>query len=243
MNRNAFTLSELLVAMGASSIVLAALLLSTISLTKTFRATELYSRAQSAQIRIIDSVAMDLRRSVKVGVTTAPGSDPGAAANTYAKLSFGGLEEMSVIDGTFNAVTLQPNSATLPSTYLTLTIPAYYLSNDPAAATYRQLTTLISTGSSVRYGTVAGPVADITVQYRRQYDASYRSECVIRREAGVDRVIADQCDLIDLDIKAFEYNTFTINTWFIPTFSNLKTRSPARITSSDRVMLRNPRTD
>lgn len=243
MKHTAFTLPELLISMGSSSIILAALLLSSTSLTKTFSATESFSRTQSAQIRVIDSIAIDLRRAVKVGLTTAPGSNPASETNTLTKLSMDGVKTMSLIDGTFNPITRQPGGSRRPSNYLRLSIPDFYQSNDPASSMYRQLTTLITTGSAVKYGTAAGVATETTVEYRMQYQDRFASECIIRREAGVDRVIAAQCELIDVDITAYPNNTFTIETLFIPTFSNARSRSSARITSSDRVMLRNSRID
>lgn len=243
--RRGFTLAELIVALGASSLVFGSLLLAMTSLRYSFDATEKYSRAQASQIRLIDAIAMDLRRSVAVAITTSATSNPAAAGNTTAKFSYSttAANTSAIQDGTFDAVNNRPRASTGSSTYLTLTIPGYYQSNDPADASYRKATTLISTGRAVRYGTSSAVAADITVQYRRDYQAAYGKECFVRREDGVDRVILEDATLINLSITAQADGTFVVNDTVTPTFSNRGSRTTIREMSSDRVMLRNPRKD
>ena len=245
--RRGFTLAELIVALGASTLVFGSLLLAMTSLRHSFDASEKYSRAQAAQIRLIDAIAMDLRRSVAVAITTSATSNPAAAGNTTAKFSYSAsnaaANTSAIQDGTFDAVNNRPRATTGSSTYLTLTIPGYYQSNDPAAASYRNATTLVSTGRAVRYGTSSAVAADITVQYRRAYQATYGKECFVRREDGVDRVILDDATLINLSITAQADGTFVVNDTVTPTFGNRGSRTTIREMSSDRVMLRNPRKD
>ena len=71
-----FSLAELLVSLGVTSLVMSALMVGVVSLGKSFRATELYSKSNSAQIRLIDAMAMDLRRAVAISITTSPDSNP-----------------------------------------------------------------------------------------------------------------------------------------------------------------------
>jgi hypothetical protein len=59
----------------------------------------------------------------------------------------------------------------------------------------------------------------------------------------VDRVIAEKAEMMDLDITAQSNNTFKIDAWFTPTWRGRQQTNQARVTSSDRVMLRNPRID
>jgi type II secretory pathway pseudopilin PulG len=244
---NGFTLAEVVVALGASTIVMGALFLSITSLSRTFNATESYSRAQAAQIRLIDAVALDLRRSTGVAITTAPTSNPAAASNTTVRFAYtptsSTANTVTVWDGTYDYIKDVVGGGSGASTYLTLTIPGIYRSANPLSADYRNVTTLISTGRAVRYGTSAGVIPDVTVQYRRAYVPKYGAECYIRREAGVDQVIAEKADYMDLDVMAQEDGSFVVDAWFTPTFSNARARGNARVTSSDRVMLRNPRRD
>ena len=248
LKRNvAFTAAELLVAMATSSIVLAGLFVATTSLTKTLTAIERYSRSQAAQNRLIDSVAIDLRRAVGVSITTAPGSNPSSPANTTVKFAYNPanprLNTKTIQDGSYDPVTNLVGGKSTASTYLNLTLPGFYQSNSPASKLYREPMTLITSGNAVRYGTKAGVAADITVQYRKEYVTEFGSECYVRREAGVDRVIVEKAEAMDLDITAQANNSFVVDAWFVPTFKYSRSASTARVTSSDRVMLRNPRKD
>ena len=247
LRQRGFTLAELVVAMGASTIVFGSLLLAMTSLSRSFDATEKYSRDQAAQIRLIDAIGIDLRRAVAISVTTSASSNPAATGNSSVKFSYSSsavaANTCTLVDGTYDAVNNRVRASTGPSTYLTLTIPGYYQSNDPAASSYRNATTLISTGRSVRYGTSSAVAADITVQYRRDYQAAYGKECFVRREDGVDRVILEDATLINLSITAQADGTFVVNDTVTPTFGNRGSRTTIREMSSDRVMLRNPRKD
>ena len=241
--RAGFTLPELSVAIAASTLVLGSLLLAMMSLSRSFDATEKYARAHASQVRLIDSIAMDLRRATAISSTTSTTSNPAAAGNSSAKFSYGASNTQTIQDGTYDAVNNRIGGSTNPSTYLTLTIPGYYKSNDPAATDYRNVTTLISTGRAVRYGTSSGVAADSTVQYRKAYVGTYGTECFVRREEGVDRVLVEKAELINVSIIAQSDGTFVINDSVTPTFSNRRSQTTVREMSSDRVMLRNPRKD
>jgi prepilin-type N-terminal cleavage/methylation domain-containing protein len=241
-----FTLVELLIAVGASGIVLGALAVATTSLAKSFDAMETYSRQQAASVRVMDAIAMDLRRASGVAITTSSTSNPNAAGNTTAKFSYSTTASANVkaiTDGTFDPVNNRVGGRANPSTYLTLTLPGFYQANDPTAGAYRSRTTLTVAGGDVRYGTSAGAAADVTVQYRKAYHSNYGSECIIRREGGIDRVIAEKAEYLDITLTAQTGNAFLVQTSYIPTFSSARRKSTHRVAASDRVMLRNPRRD
>src|SRR5216684_8445355 len=61
-----FTLSEMLVSLSLSSIVLAAAITCGISLQKSFAATDNYFSTQMQQIRIIDYLNRDVKRGLIV---------------------------------------------------------------------------------------------------------------------------------------------------------------------------------
>ena len=245
--RGGFTVAELLVAVAASSIILAALLTASIALIRSFDAMETYTRNQTASSRLMDAVAMDLRRAVGVSATTSATSNPAAAGNVTARFAYSTAGAASniktVFDGTYDPVNNLVGGRSNPSTYLTLTLPGYYQGNNPAVAAYRSPMTLISFSGGVRYGTSAGQAADVTVQYRKAYHGTYRSECFIRREGGVDRILAERAENLDLTITAQADNVFLVETSFIPTFSSARTATTRRVAGADRVMLRNPRKD
>jgi Tfp pilus assembly protein FimT len=244
-----FSLAELMVALAVTSLVMGGLTVTAISLGKSFKATELYSKSNSAQIRLIDAMAMDLRRAVSISITTSSDSNPSSTSNTSTRFAYSSSDPTqntkTIRDGTFDPIALRSGVASAPSTYLTLQIPGYYKSNSIATANYRLETMLTSTGRTVCYGNPAGSgvAPPVTVQYREGYLSKYGSQCYIRREAGVDTVIAAQAELMDLDITAKSDGSFVVDSWFTPTFSNRRHLTDARVTSSDRVMLRNPRID
>jgi type II secretory pathway pseudopilin PulG len=70
-----FTLVELLIATGISSVIGAALLTGSILVQKSFAASRHHIDAQAEQLRLIDYMGLDLRRALTVTVTaTASGS-------------------------------------------------------------------------------------------------------------------------------------------------------------------------
>lgn len=243
----AFTVAEMVVAMAASTMVFGSLILTMTSLSRSFDATEKYSRAQAAQIRLIDSMGMDLRRAVGISVTTSATSNPAATGNTSVKFSYSSTNAAAntcaITDGTYDSVNNRTRALTGASTYLTFTLPGYYQSNDPASSSYRNATNLISTGRAVRYGTSSAVAGHITVQYRRAYHSTYGKECFVRREDGVDRVILEDAGLINASVVAQSDGTFVISDTITPTFSSRTGATTIREMSSDRVMLRNPRLD
>jgi Tfp pilus assembly protein PilW len=245
-HRGGFTFVELLIAVGASSLVLGALAVATTGLAKSFDAMETYSHNQAASVRVMDAIAMDLRRASGVAITTSATSNPNAAGNTTAKFAYSSnaaANVKTITDGTFDPVNNRVGGRTNASTYLTLTIPGYYQVNDPATGTYRNRTTLTVAGGDVRYGTSAGAAADVTVQYRKAFHSAHGSECLIRRESGIDRVIAENVAYLDVTLTAQTGNAFLLQTSFVPTFSSARRNTTHRVAASDRIMLRNPRRD
>jgi Tfp pilus assembly protein PilW len=68
--RRAFTLVEAVVAMGAGSIVLAAVTTAGVALQRSFAAVENYSMAEGDQLRVSDYIAMDCRRATSASVSS-----------------------------------------------------------------------------------------------------------------------------------------------------------------------------
>ena len=83
-----FSLAELLVSLSVTSLVMSGLMVGVVSLGKGFKATELYSKSNSAQIRLIDTMAMDLRRAVAISITTSPDSNPSSTSNTSTRFAY-----------------------------------------------------------------------------------------------------------------------------------------------------------
>lgn len=64
--RRAFTLVELMMSVGCSSLVLAALVAAGACLQKSFAAVEGYSTLESDQLRVLDYIALDCRRALSI---------------------------------------------------------------------------------------------------------------------------------------------------------------------------------
>jgi type II secretory pathway pseudopilin PulG len=65
----AFTLSEMLIAVGIGSLILAAITLTSVSLQKSLSAVDNYFATHNQQIRIIDYMGRDVRRSTIVNTS------------------------------------------------------------------------------------------------------------------------------------------------------------------------------
>ncbi len=65
-----FTLLELLVGMGASGVLMASIVASSVALQRSFLWSANYSEQSNAQLRALDFVTRDVRRSRAVSVTT-----------------------------------------------------------------------------------------------------------------------------------------------------------------------------
>jgi Tfp pilus assembly protein PilW len=68
--RHAFTLVEAVVAMGAGSIVLAAITTAGVALQRSFAAVESFSMAEGDQLRVSDYIGMDCRRATSASVSS-----------------------------------------------------------------------------------------------------------------------------------------------------------------------------
>ena len=70
--RGAFTLVETMVGAAIGSMILAALMLGSVALLRSYKAVEGYSDASISQARILDYIARDVRRATSVAVLQNP---------------------------------------------------------------------------------------------------------------------------------------------------------------------------
>src|SRR3954464_10329889 len=68
-NEGAFTLVEMVVSASIGSIIMGALILAASSFQNVFNATDDYYKATSDQMRVLDYVALDMRRAVSGSVS------------------------------------------------------------------------------------------------------------------------------------------------------------------------------
>ena len=104
--RKGFTLVELMMAMTVSVIILGIFTYAGLGITRSLSATERYIVGIANENRIMDYVAADLRRAVRVSTLTG---------GTYTVLKNSGSTTYSITD----------------TTLLVLSIPDYYASNTP----------------------------------------------------------------------------------------------------------------
>jgi hypothetical protein len=97
-------LLELIVSSLAASVVLAALVSAAISIRRSITATDQFAANSANQARVIDYLAQDLRRAVRVGMLTG---------------------------GTETALKNFNNFAITETNVLTITVPDYYATNTP----------------------------------------------------------------------------------------------------------------
>jgi Tfp pilus assembly protein PilW len=67
----AFTLVEMLMSLGCGSLILAAVITSSVSMQRSYAAIDLYSTSETNQLRVLDYVALDIRRALSVCVTSS----------------------------------------------------------------------------------------------------------------------------------------------------------------------------
>lgn len=145
---------------------------------------------------------------------------------------------------TFNGAPFREGEKTLKEgAILEVRKPKFYSSDDPNSSNYmaaRELTATVDAYSNlgVEYGEPG--VSETVVQYKRAYRGERSSICFIRVEDGMETVIVSGAEDIDCDLRmSSDGRRVEIDTWFISKYGD----GTARVNSSGRVMLRNPRKD
>lgn len=164
-----FTLSEMIVSIAASVVVIGGLLTGSITLQKALLENERRVARYADQRRLIDYVARDLRRALTISVADAAGTRPVAG-------------EVLTLDS--------------DGTSLVLTLPGYYRSEDPASAGYDQPLEVRHYSDGATYGTAALPAPTATVTYRKA--AKGRTMAFIRKESGKEELVTASADALSL---------------------------------------------
>ena len=197
--RSALSLPEVMVALAVSSVLLAALIGGSVSLEKTFDATERYSASELAAERINDYLGLDLRRAVATGT-----------ASTYL-----------FRDTVGSALFTSNSTAVLSSgTDFVLNVPAFYQSNDRASGAYRKPYPLVSGSGKVGYGMASGTLSSpVKVRYWLDLTAKCIKRDEIFASTSNSKVIAEKVDNMKVSIKKNTDSTFTTQVWFVPVYS------------------------
>jgi Tfp pilus assembly protein PilW len=213
--RHAFTLAEMMIGMVGSTIVVGALLLSSIELQKSLHASELYASNQADERRLLDCLSRDLRRSIGVATTTTVGGSGGA------KLS----GASAAVEGNLSLV---------------LTLPGYYQSNTPGDTHYDQPLTIVAADNYVDYGTGNGHAPGVPVIFRKQYLETEGCTCFVRLEADSQTIVVRAADNMHLTVTmAADGRSATVEV----TFLSPRAGSQTYVAMHDQILLRNIRLD
>jgi type II secretory pathway pseudopilin PulG len=210
-----FTLAEMMIAMLGSTIVIGALLFSSIALQRSLQASESYASNQAEQRRLLDYLARDMRRAVGIGTTTTVGGSGG--------------------------VKLSGATATIENTTsLILTLPGYYQSNSPGDANYDQPMSVVTANNYVDYGTGNQHAPGVSVIFRKEYLESEKCICFVRIENDVQSIVVRDADNLHLTVTmATDGRTGTVEV----TFLSPRHGSETMIAMRDQILLRNIRLD
>lgn len=210
-----FTLAEMIIAMAGTTIIVGALLFSSVELQRSLHTSESYASNQSDQRRLLDCLSRDMRRSIGVATTaTLNGSDSARLANATA-----------TIEG---------------DTALLLTLPGYYQSNTPTDAHYDQPLSVVTANNYVDYGSGTQHASGVPVLFRKQYIVDEGCVCFVRVEGDSLSILVKHAENFHLTVtmSADGCSGTAQVTYLSPRFG-----SQTVITMRDEILLRNIRLD
>jgi Tfp pilus assembly protein PilW len=208
-----FTLAELMIGLGASVLMMGALMLGAISLQKSLTQNETYALRHSDQRRLIDYVARDLRRSVGVAATDAAGAPRVASGETIV------ISDLATI---------------------VLSLPGYYRSNISTNPEFDRPYSVVTTSGGPTYGDGAGAALEVSVAFRKVSVPSEGSVCFVREEAGATSIIVRRAEALELRATiAPDGKSCVLEAQFRSPY----TQVGRVITTRDQIMLRNLRID
>ena len=252
-SQNGFTLSEMLVAVAIGGVALAATMAASVGLQKSLNAVDNYFTAHTQQIRIVDYLSRDARRSY---IVTSTGSPQTVTCTTPEYLDSTGARRTPKITLSANGVTVNyrgVSDGVLVSGSSTLTSPTAgftsadvgktLIANDiPAGTTiqsYAGPTTVVMSANATASSASETVTIGNTVLY------SINGQSIMRTENGVLTTIASSTDnllpsSLDTELANTEYLQTSIT--FLPIFtSSGATVERSGTTLYSTVYLRNKR--
>ena len=210
-----FTLAEMLISMFGTTVVVGALLFSSIELQKSLHTSESYASNQADQRRLLDYLSRDLRRSI--GVATA-----------------------TTVNGS-GGVKLSGASATIEgSTSLVLTVPGYYQSNTPADTSYDQPLAVVAANNYVDYGSGTQHAPGVPVIFCKEFVENLGCVCFVRCEGDAQTVLVSHADNMHLTVTmSADGRSGTVEV----TYLSPRWDSQIQIAMHDQILLRNIRLD
>jgi len=210
-----FTLAEMIIAMAGTTVIVGALLFSSVELQKSLHASESYASNQSDQRRLLDCLSRDMRRSIGVATTTTLNGSTGARlANATVRIE--------------------------DDTALLLTLPGYYQSNAPADANYDQPLSVVTTNNYVDYGSGTEHAPGVPVIFRKEYIVDEGCMCFVRIESDSQSIVVKHAENFHLTVTmAADGYSGTVQV----TYLSPRLGSKTLITMRDEILLRNIRLD
>jgi prepilin-type N-terminal cleavage/methylation domain-containing protein len=252
-NHQGFTLSEMLIALSIGAVALAATISASVGLQKSLNAIDDYFTAHSQQIRIVDYLSRDVRRSYIVTSTSSPQTvtcttpeylDSSGARRTPtitinangATVNYRGVSDGVLVSGspTFTSATAGFTSADVGKALIATDIPA-----GTTIQSYTGPTTVVMSANATASSTSATVTIGNTVLY------SISGPSILRTENGVLTTIASSTDnllpsWLNVDLSNTQYLQTSIT--FLPIFtSGDATTERSGTTLYSRAYLRNKR--
>ena len=230
-NHQGFTLSEMLIALSIGAVALAATISASVGLQKSLNAIDNYFTAHSQQIRIVDYLSRDVRRSYIVTSTSSPQTvtcttpeylDSSGARRTPtitinangATVNYRGVSDGVLVSGspTFTSATAGFTSADVGKALIATDIPA-----GTTIQSYTGPTTVVMSANATASSTSATVTIGNTVLY------SISGPSILRTENGVLTTIASSTDnllpsWLDVDLSNTQYLQTSIT--FLPIFTS-----------------------
>jgi prepilin-type N-terminal cleavage/methylation domain-containing protein len=240
-NKKGFTLSEMMIATAISSVTLAATLIASVSLQKSFSAVDNYFATQIQQIRIVDYLSRDVKCSYIVTSTSSPQtvtctipnyiqadgtrSNPTLATNgnggtivDYGKTAYNERTVSDVVTTSGSATLTSPPPGDFTSSDVGKSIAGTGIPPGTTIQSYVSATNVtLSSNATTTAAGVEAVVGASTVVY------SISGQAIQRTANGVLTTIASSTDnlipsWLDVDLANTEY--LTTNITFLPIFTS-----------------------
>jgi prepilin-type N-terminal cleavage/methylation domain len=230
----AFTLGELMVAIGISSLLMGALLSSSVALRKSFAAADDFFSTHVQQIRIIDYLGRDVKRSTVVTTSvdrqTVTCAMPNYIQSSVRKnpiilvtsngprVDYGRLIQDAVI--TFGSTTLISATANFTAADVGRLIVGEGIKDGVTIAARTGATTI--TMSDTATASATNVSATISPQTVVVYSVNTNTQSIVRTENGVVTTIASSTDQLvpnTLNVALANTEYADTNVTFRPTFT------------------------
>lgn len=229
--QNGFTLSEMMVAVSIGAVALAATMAASVGLQKSLNAVDNYFTAHAQQIRIVDFLSRDVRRSY---IVTSTGSPQTVTCTTPEYLNSSGARRTPTItinangatvnyravsDGflvsgspTFTSATAGFTSADVGKTLIAADIPS-----GTTIQSYTGPTTVVMSANASASSASEAVTIGNTIRY------SISGQSILRIENGALTTIASSTDNLlpsSLDTELANTEYLQTNITFLPIFTS-----------------------